>query len=121
MSSQVVTFNTGATRSAESTFDLSGFVSPIVLLEFGKYMERHRVQADGGLRASDNWQKGMPSDRTFRSLSRHYLDLWLLDRGYPALSKDCHTRMDALCAILFNTMVLMKNQIEEDGLKRNEQ
>ena len=109
----MVTFDTGATRSAESTFDLEGFVNPRVLLEFGEYMERHRLQKDGQLRASDNWQKGMPSDRAMRSLSRHYLDLWLISRGYSARSEDCATKMQALCAILFNTMVLMKNEIEE--------
>ena len=108
---KIVRFDTGATRSAETAFDPEGFISPAVLAEYSRYMAEHRVQADGELRSSDNWQKGMPTSRAWRSLSRHFLDAWLIHRGYPPVSPDCMTLRGALCGILFNTMLLMKNII----------
>ena len=108
----VVKFTSGATRSTESTFDPSGFLSPAVLVSFCQYMERHRHQADGALRASDNWQKGMPTSRAWRSLTRHFLDAWLLSRGYASVSPDCFSIEDALHGVLFNVQVLLKNRID---------
>lgn len=112
MSKQVVKFKTGATRTAETPYDPEGFLNPRVLKEFCLYMEQHRVQADGTLRASDNWQKGMPTSRAFRSLARHYQDVWLLSRGYEPASPDCKSMRDALCGVLFNAMLLLKNDVE---------
>src|SRR5580698_7792736 len=55
------TFETGATRNLDaSKYDYEGFLSPLVMERFGQYMHKHRVQADGSLRDSDNWQKGIP-------------------------------------------------------------
>lgn len=105
-------YSTGATRSADNPFDPEGFLNPNVLRHFSKYMERHRYQKDGSLRGSDNWQRGIPSDRAMRSLTRHFLDLWLIGRGYGPESKDCEGKTDALCAILFNAMLLIKNHVE---------
>lgn len=107
--SKNVKFKTGATRSAETAYDPSGFLSPRVLQVFSEYMEKHRTQADGTLRASDNWQKGMPTSRTIRSLIRHTFDIWLMSRGYKPKSKDCTTPLDALCAIYFNVGRLILN------------
>jgi hypothetical protein len=104
-----VTFKTGATRTAETTYDPSGFLNPRVLQLFCEYMEKHRTQADGTLRDSDNWQKGMPTSRTIRSLLRHTFDLWLISRGHDPKSPDCKTPMDALCAIYFNVGRLILN------------
>lgn len=120
MDEKVVKFESGATRSGETTFDPSGFLSPAVLVGFCRYMERFRRQADGGLRDSDNWQKGMPTSRAIRSLTRHFFDFWLLSRGYKPNSADCETPEDALHAILFNVSVILKNRIdgthhEQDG------
>ena len=54
-------FDTGATRDAETNkLDFEGFFSPLALEEYAKYMHMHRRQADGNVRDSDNWQKGMP-------------------------------------------------------------
>ena len=56
-------FKTGATRDNEDTkIDFEGFYHPLVVERFGEYMHKHRVQADGELRDSDNWQKGIPKD-----------------------------------------------------------
>lgn len=116
----VTKFLSGATRSSETTFDPSGFISPAVLVGFSRYMEKHRRQADGGLRAADNWQKGMPTSRAIRSLVRHFFDFWLMSRGYRPNSADCETPEDALHAIMFNVQVILKNRIdgnhhEQDG------
>lgn len=112
--SKMTTFESGATRSSETPFDPSGFLSPAVLAGFSRYMERHRKQADGTLRASDNWQKGMPTSRAWRSLTRHFLDAWLMSRGYQPESADCKTIEDALHAVLFNVQVILKNRIDKD-------
>lgn len=119
---KMVRFGTGATRSTETPFDPSGFLAPAVLAGFGRYMERHRKQADGTLRDADNWQKGMPTSRAIRSLVRHFFDFWLMSRGYEPQSADCETPEDALHAILFNVQVILKNRIdgnhhEADGRK----
>lgn len=99
-------FDTGATRDADDgKYDFEGFLSPQVLWAFGRYMHQHRVQADGSLRASDNWQKGMPLDAYMKSLLRHVFDLWLIHRGIEvARPEDGHkvTLDDSLAAILFN-------------------
>lgn len=93
------TFETGATRDTDTDkIDPEGFLSPLVIERFCRYMHKHRIQADGTLRASDNWVKGIPRDAYMKSLWRHLLDLWLEHRGHP--SRDGIE--DALCAILFN-------------------
>jgi hypothetical protein len=105
----VVQFSTGATRSTENLYDPYGFLCPRALQLFCEYMETHRIQRDGKTRDSDNWQKGMPSSRAYRSLIRHVFDVWLLSRGYKPKSADCTDITDALCAVMFNAMLLIKN------------
>lgn len=98
------TFDTGATRDSEDgKFDYEGFLSPAVLHRFAAYMHHHRVQADGSLRDSDNWQKGMPIPAYMKSMWRHFMDVWALHRGRPefAVTDDIE---EALCALLFNAM-----------------
>jgi hypothetical protein len=94
------TFETGATRDADQDkLDLEGFCCPHVLRRFGEYMHHHRKQADGSMRASDNWQKGIPLDAYMKSMWRHFHEVWLLHRaGYA----DNRQMEDALCGVLFN-------------------
>ena len=100
------TFETGATRDTEEGKpDYEGFLSPLALERFGTYMMTHQVQADGSLRASDNWQKGMPIDSFMKSMLRHVMDLWLLHRGYGKGTGA--TQQELLCAILFNTQGML--------------
>ena len=104
-------FDSGATRdNNENKLDYEGFLSPIVIKRFAEYMNKHRVQADGELRTSDNWQKGIPKDVYIKSLLRHVMDLWADHRGYE--SRD--GTEEALCAILFNAQgylfELLKNE-----------
>ena len=95
------TFDTGATRdSDEAKYDPEGFLSPLVIERFNEYMHIHRFQADGVVRSSDNWQKGIPYDAYLKSMWRHFLVVWQHHRGYSALTNE--TQQEALCALLFN-------------------
>lgn len=92
-------FDTGATRDDDADkFDLEGFLSPLVLQRFAQYMHKHRRQVDGSMRASDNWQHGMPLDAYMKSGHRHFMDWWLLHRGQQGREGI----EDTLCALLFN-------------------
>ena len=94
------TFSTGATRdTAQGKLDYDGFFSPLVLKRRARYMHEHRVQADGTLRDSDNWQRGIPEEEYRKSTLRHlFEDWWPGARGWP-ITVDIE---DAACAILFN-------------------
>lgn len=100
------TFETGATRDTDTNKpDYEGFLSPLALEEFGLYMSQHRIQSDGSVRDSDNWQKGIPLDAYMKSLLRHVLDLWKMHRGYPVYDATDNRRLhpeEACCAIWFN-------------------
>lgn len=103
------TFSSGATRNDDSdALDYEGFFSPIVLQEFAKYMHSHRIQADGKLRASDNWMRGIDKDSYIKSLLRHTMDLWLEHRGYEGRSD----KIEALCAIMFNAMGYLYEELK---------
>jgi hypothetical protein len=92
-------FDTGATRdTAEGKLDMEGFTHPMVMKQFAKYMNMNRLQSDGNLRDSDNWQKGIPIDAYMKSLTRHRDDLWLEHRGFPTEAG----KIAALCGIIFN-------------------
>lgn len=98
-------FETGATRdSEEGKYDYEGFLSPLVLEEYGKYMHKHRKQTDGNLRDSDNWQKGIPRTAYIKSLWRHLFQLWKLHRGLETRDEKgaLVTIPEACSAILFN-------------------
>jgi hypothetical protein len=133
------TFASGATRdTASGKLDPEGFLDPLVVVAFAEYMDRHRIQSDGSLRASDNWQAGFPRSQTMKSLWRHFLDLWLLHRGHPPVSKDHRafyekdrtarfslgfllpladayalesTKREVLCALYFNVSAYLREVI----------
>lgn len=93
------TFETGATRdTANGKHDLEGFLSPLVLEAYGTYMNFNRVLADGSLRDSDNWQKGIPRDTYMKSGWRHFMDWWRTHRGLPIKEN----LVWALCGLIFN-------------------
>jgi len=99
-SGKIRTFETGATRDTEDgKFDYEGFLSSLTLRRYAEYMHKHRKQSDGKMRASDNWQKGIPLTAYMKSLWRHLVDLWTAHRGDHWHSGD---REEALCAIIFN-------------------
>lgn len=103
-------FDTGATRDDNADKpDYEGFLSPLVIEAFGSYMNEHRIQADGELRESDNWQKGMPINTYMKSAWRHFFDWWKLHRGYKAKV----TIEAALCALLFNVQGYLHELLKE--------
>ncbi|MHA1883050.1 MAG: hypothetical protein ACTSUO_08400 [Candidatus Thorarchaeota archaeon] len=111
---EVRRFKTGATRDSDKhKLDYEGFLSPLVLKRFGEYMNKHRVQSDGSLRDSDNWQKGIPLSAYMKSAWRHFMDWWLEHRGFESREGI----EDALMGVLFNTMgyahELLKKKIKE--------
>jgi hypothetical protein len=109
-------FETGATRDDEDNkLDYGGFLSPLVLLRYAQYMHKCRIQADGKLRASDNWKKGIPLEAYMKSKWRHFMDTWM----YSQTGGTPEQREEALCAELFNTMgmlhELLKLRMEQEG------
>src|SRR6476660_8998418 len=92
-------FATGATRNLDDErLDPEGFFSPVVLERYMQYMHKHRKQADGKLRDSDNWQKGIPLEAYMKSKWRHFFESWRLHRG------GLGDMEESLCAEMFNTM-----------------
>jgi hypothetical protein len=110
-------FTTGATRNLDNNkLDYEGFLSPLVIEAFAKYMHSHRLQADGTMRAADNWQKGIPLDVYMKSGWRHFFDWWKLHRGVEALSpEDGHKidKVEALCALMFNVQGYLHELLKE--------
>lgn len=105
------TFPTGATRDTdEGKLDYEGFLSPEVLRRFAEFMHENRVQPDGSLRASDNWQRGIPREAYMKSLFRHFMEAWTMHRQGIRKSKEFE---DALCAILFNTQGYLREMMRE--------
>lgn len=106
-------FNSGATRDDnKNKMDYEGFLSPLVIQRFAEYMNKHRKQADGKLRDSDNWQKHFGENHyaiCMKSLWRHFMDLWLEHRGF----KSREGIEDALMGILFNTMAYTDKLLKE--------
>ena len=107
-------FITGATRdSDDNKIDFEGFLSPLVLKKYGEYMNKHRVQADGQLRDSDNWQKHFGDDHyavCMKSAWRHFHDLWMEHRGL----KSREGIEDALMGLLFNIMAYADKYYKDD-------
>ena len=106
-------FATGATRDGDAgKFDYEGFLSPLALERFAAYMHRHRLQADGNLRDSDNWQKGIPLDAYMKSAWRHFFDWWKAHRGLNPSSAPGRVQdftpgeelEESICALIFNAM-----------------
>lgn len=102
-------FDTGATRDTDAgKYDYEGFLSPLVLRRFGEYMHKHRKQADGNLRDSDNWQKGIPKDAYMKSAWRHFMDWWTAHR-------EGRVDEEALMALLFNVQGYSYEVMKEEA------
>lgn len=111
-------FSTGATRDTdEGKLDYEGFLSPLVLRRFAEYMHMHRLQADGKLRDSDNWQKGIPQEAYMKSLFRHFMDTWLewREKGGSGAKWE-----EALCAMLFNVQGLLHETLSAKAAARQQ-
>ena len=110
------TFNTGATRSADKDkLDYEGFLSPLVLERYAQYLHKHRRQADGKMRDSDNWKKGIPISAYMKSKWRHFMATWILHYGLQKYSTIKETDIQvSLCAELFNTMGMLHEILKGD-------
>jgi len=109
-------FDSGATRNIDtSKFDYEGFLNPEALHAFAAFMHHHRTQKDGSIRASDNWQKGIPAPVYMKSLVRHVIDLWRMHRGYAVTNPDTglpHDERELCGAIIFNVMGYLKELVD---------
>ena len=117
----VRTFASGATRHTDDKkHDYEGFLSPWAIRRYGEYMHAHRVQADGELRDSDNWQKGIPRDQYMKSLLRHSIDVWSIFRGLFTFDKKDDSKVgieDALCGVIFNASGLLHEILRKRDYK----
>lgn len=114
MNSGVRKFETGATRDLDDNkLDYEGFLSPLVLERYARYMHKNR-QTAAGLRTSDNWQKGIPKDAYMKSGWRHFFDWWKEHRGHRLSTEYLE---EAICGLLFNAMgylhEILKQRIEQ--------
>jgi len=110
------TFGSGATRGADSEkLDYEGFLSPFALQRYCEYLHDHRVQADGQLRDSDNWQKGIPRDVYFKSLLRHVFEAWMAHRDK---SLDRQLLQDAISGIIFNALGYLHEDLKDEEMVR---
>lgn len=108
-------FETGATRDNDTDkFDYEGFLSPLAMERYAEYMHKHRKQADGKLRDSDNWQHGIPLDSYMKSMWRHFMDVWKIHRG---LRVSGVSQEEALCALLFNVMGMLHELLKQEKSK----
>lgn len=105
------TYKTGATRDDNTEKpDYKGFTSPSALKAFGAYMHQHRKQADGTLRASDNWKKGIPIDDYVESWYRHTVDF--LDAYEAGDTAKCR---ELACATWFNVQGFLHETLKTDS------
>ena len=103
------TFASGATRSSlEGKLDYSGYLSPFAIQRYGRYMLKHQTQADGTIRSSSNWKKGIPLESFKESLIRHTIDLWA---AYEA--GDLELVEELACADLFNIQGLLHELLKK--------
>ena len=112
----VRTFETGATRDTDSgKLDYEAFLSPIALRRYAEYMHKHRKQADGSLRAGDNWQKGIPVAQYVKSLWRHVVSVWTAHRSGNELTDE---QEDNLCAVIFNAFGNLHENLKARAAKK---
>lgn len=105
-------FDTGASRNtAEGKIDMEGFLSPLVVEAYGEYMNFNRVTPTG-VRASDNWQKGIPKEVYIKSGFRHWLEVWRHHRGLDTRDGIVW----AVCGLMFNVMGYLHTLLEANPL-----
>lgn len=100
-------FASGATRDdTTDKLDFEGFLSPLAIEAFAEYMHKNRFQADGVIRESDNWQKGIPKEAYMKSMFRHFFVVWKHYRSSDDYIED-------LCALYFNVQGLLHETLKE--------
>ena len=108
-------FKSGATRDLdEHKLDYEGFLSPLVLERYAEYLHHHR-QTAAGLRASDNWQQGIPLNVYMKSMFRHFMEVWQIHRGWRK-----GFIQEALCAVMFNAMGYLHELLAQHSREQDE-
>jgi hypothetical protein len=119
---EIRTFKSGATRNLDDNkFEYDGFLSVDVIKRFAQYMHSHRIQADGSLRASDNWKKGIPTDAYMKSMFRHFVDVWeIYDKdginGKMKIKNPEGQEVDleeVLCSLFFNVQGMLHELLKQ--------
>ena len=104
-------FASGASRdSGEGKLQYDKFLSPLVLKAYAEFMHTKREMPDGP-RQGDNWQKGIPMEVYMGSMSRHYMDTWLINRGYHGAVED--DLVTTLVALMFNVHGMLHEVLKE--------
>lgn len=112
LNAKIRKFETGATRDTDTNkLDYEGFLSPAVLTCYAEYMHKNRIQSDGTLRDSDNWQKGIPVAQYMKSLFRHFMDVWRWNRNLSIRD----TISNALCGVMFNSMGILHELLKQEA------
>ncbi len=112
-------FETGAIRDTdENKLDFDGFLSPLVLHRYAEYLNKHRKQADGKFRDSDNWQKGIPLAVYMKSAFRHFFYWWAYHRKADIVLKE--DIEESLCGLLFNAMGYLHEYLKDNAAKIDE-
>lgn len=102
-------FESGAKRDTdENKLDYEGFYHPLVMRVFAEYMHENRRMADGSMRDSDNWQRGIPAEQYMKSLLRHVMEAWSAHRGVGEVEL-----VEALNGVLFNAQGLILESLKE--------
>jgi len=85
---------------------------------FACYMHINRTQADGSMRAADNWQKGIPTDVYIKSGWRHWFNMWQIFRSFISIGHkpEPGLEMIAVCGLLFNVMGYLHERMVADGI-----
>lgn len=77
-------------------------------------MAKHRVQSDGKVRDSDNWQKGIPFEAYMKGMWRHFLHLWTRHRGFVVCDPEAAADVEEdLCALFFNVQGYLHEWIKQ--------
>lgn len=100
-------FDTGSQRDNDTDKPLVNHLDPYLRLRFGYHMRIGAQKYEKG-----NWQKGQPTEVALESLHRH-LAQYEQDLKDGELSKEDH-----LSAIIFNTMLIMRNE-EVEGVEQD--
>lgn len=120
-------FETGASRdSSEGKIDFEGHISPFALERYAEYMHRHRSMPDGSLRASDNWQLGIPEEECLKSALRHILEVWKAHRSktyewLPKKPMDPQNYEESICAVIFNLFTILHQRVTCGGCESERQ
>ncbi len=97
-------FPTGAVRGSGGKLDFPEYISGHLLFRYAKYMQKNAVRYGAG-----NWRKSIPKGEYWRSLTRHYMMLFLEKTEGVTLEPDT----DHLAAMIFNIQGLIHEEAKE--------